>query len=221
MILIQYLENIEKTTEKLLKETRLLREHYDESDLERFERVGKRGARISSGLYLLYRWLLYSICQVSPTYHDTKTFINDECEMMDVSVEQLEEFDFPVYKISLPILLPNRRRQHADFNNAVTASVKEAIKSFCCEHKVEPFQCATMTILTYGGNPRMMVDNDNKEASVVQNGLIPFFLYDDSPDVCNNIYYFKRVDSKEEYRTEIYLVDTEYDIEVIKMIKNI
>ena len=221
MMMIQYLEKIEKTTEKLLKETRSLREYYDNDELERFERAAKRGARISSNLYLLYRWLLYSICQVSPTYNDAKTLIDDECEMMDVSVEQLGEFDYPVYKISLPILLPNIRRQHADFNNAVTASVKEAIISFCREHNVEPFKRATMTILTYGGNPRMMVDNDNKEASVVQNGLIPFFLYDDSPASCNNIYYFKRVDSKEEYRTEIYLVDTEHDIDVMKMIKNI
>ena len=96
MIMIQYIENIEKATEKLLKETRSLREYYDNDELERFEREAKRGARTSSGLYLLYRWLLYSICQVSPNYHDTKAFIDDECEMMDFSGEQLEEFDFPV-----------------------------------------------------------------------------------------------------------------------------
>ena len=58
-------------------------------------------------------------------------------------------------------------------------------------------------------------------ASTHSHGMIQFFLYDDSPDACNNIYYFKRVNSKEEYRTEIYLVDTEHDIDVMKMIKNI
>ena len=61
MTLIQYIENIEKTTEKLLKETRSLREYYDNDELERFERAAKRGMRISSNLYLLYRWLLYSV----------------------------------------------------------------------------------------------------------------------------------------------------------------
>lgn len=221
MILIQYLENIEKATEQLLKETRLLREHYDECDFERLVRVGKRGARISSDLFLSYRGLLLSISHAFPDYPDLETFFGDKCEMMDVSVEQLGEFDFPVYKVSLPILLPNIRRQHADFNNAVTLSVKEAVKRFCYKHNIRPFKRATMIILTYGGNPRVMVDNDNKEASVVQNGMIPYFLFDDSPAACNNVYYFKRVDNNKEYRTEIYIVDSEHDIEVMKMIKSI
>lgn len=223
LLTYQYLENIEKTAEQLIKEVRLLREYYDDfdCDMERFVRVGKRGARISSGLYLAYRGLLLSLSRYIPEHPEIKTIHNEECEMMDVSVEQLEEFDFPVYKISLPILLPNIRRPHADFNNAVTVSVKEAVKRFCYEHSFRPFDRATMIILTYGGYPGMMVDNDNKEMSVVQNGMIPYFLSDDTPDSCNNVYYFKRVGSNKEYRTEIYIVDSDHDLEVMKMVKSI
>ena len=66
-----------------------------------------------------------------------------------------------------------------------------------------------------------MVDNDNKEASVIQNGMIPYFICDDSPVACNNAYYFKQVDDHEEYRTEIYVVDSAHDIEVLQFIKGI
>ena len=215
-----YIERIEKASEKLIKETQLLKKHNKEYDFESLALDGKRGARISSDLYLSYRQILLSLCSFFPRHFDSNKVYSGECEMMDVSVERLEIFDFPVYKISFPVLLPNIRRQHAEFNNALTVSIKEAVKRYCREHRVQPFKCATMIILTYGGNPRMMVDNDNKEASMIQNGMIQFFFYDDSPASCNNIYYFKRVDSKEEYRTEIYLVDSEHDIEVMKMIKD-
>lgn len=220
-VIYDIIEKIEKASEELIKEAQLLRKHNKEYDFERLMLDGKRGARISSDLFLSYRQILLSLCSFFPRHFDSNKVYNGECEMLDVSVERLEDFDFPAYKISLPALLPNVRRQHAEFNNALTVSIKEAVNRYCREHSVQPFICATMIILTYGGNPRVMVDNDNKEASVIQNGMIRFFLYDDSPASCNNIYYFKRVDSKEEYRTEIYLVDSEHDIEVMKMIKNI
>ena len=217
----EYLEYIEKTNEKLRKGTRLLRKYYDEYDPERLVREGKRAMRLSSGLYLSYRDLLLSLDMDVPNLPGLERLFDDERKKMNISVEQLKGFDFPVYKISLPLLLPNKRRQCTDYKNALTEAVNTAVRSFSIDNDIRPFRYATMIILSYGGSPILMVDNDNKEASVIQNGMISFFICDDTPAACNNAYYFKQVDDHKEYRTEIYVVDSAHDIEVLQFIKSI
>ena len=49
-----YIERIEKASEKLIKETQLLKKYNKEYDFESLALDGKRGARISSDLYLSY-----------------------------------------------------------------------------------------------------------------------------------------------------------------------
>ena len=53
------------------------------------------------------------------------------------------------------------------------------------------------------------------------NGLIGRVLLDDRPTTCNTAYYTKMVDDPKEVKTEVYIVDSSHDIEVLSMIKSI
>lgn len=65
-----------------------------------------------------------------------------------------------------------------------------------------------------------MIDNDNKEASIILNGLIGKVLLDDRPTTCNTSYYTKMVDDPKEVKTEVFIVESDHDIEVLSMIKS-
>ena len=212
-------EIIQNACKELQRSARLIERHQDECDYESLMNAGKRGLHITSGLCKAYRELLLSLHESIPSLPGLDRILDIECEAMGISVEQLTEFEFPVYKISLPMLLPNIRRKKADFNDAVTGTVKDAVRRFCAENSISPFDYATVILLSYCSSPQMMVDNDNKEASVIQNGLIGCFLTDDSPMVCNNVYYCKTVE--DDFRTEIYIVDSEHDVEVMRIVKDI
>ena len=209
---IERLQSDSRTVEQIV---RLLEKYYEEANLERLVSTIKKGLRVSSDLFLRHRELLLSLHEQFPSLSGSDGMIGVHTEVMKVSVERLKEFGFPVYRVSLPLLLPNVRRRREDFNNAVTQSVKEAVRCFCVEKDVCLFDCATVIYLSYGGT----IDNDNKEASVIQNGMIGYLLTDDAPSVCNSIYYYIR--AEKDHHTEIYVVDSAHDIEVLQYIKGI
>ena len=64
-VIYDIIEKIEKASEELIKEAQLLRKHNKEYDFERLMLDGKRGARISSDLFLAYRQILLSLCSFS------------------------------------------------------------------------------------------------------------------------------------------------------------
>ena len=209
------IEKLQRYSGEAEKIARLLEKYHEEGDYERLVSSIKKGLRVTSDMFLSYRDFLFTLYELFPSFSWSKGILDSTYETMNVFVEQLMDFDFPVYKVSLPLLLPNMRRRREDFNNAVTQSVQEAVRCFCMENDVSPFDCATVFYLSYGGK----IDNDNKEASVIQNGLIGYLLTDDAPSVCNSVYYC--AGAKEDRRTEIYIVDSAHDIEVLQFIKDI
>ena len=83
--------------------------------------------------------------------------------------------------------------------------------------KIERIQWARSD---YIDDIRMWCDNDNKEASVIINGLIGHFLIDDSPYTCDTAYYCKSK-GVDQNKTEIYIVDDEHDIDLLFLIRDI
>lgn len=178
---------------------------------------GENALRCTVDLYQLYRELLLSLYELMPSVPQTVN-VNKFCwESLDISVERSAEFDFPVYKIALPTLLPNKRKRKVERNSVITESVSTAVSQFCSEHHIAPFAHATVVFLSHHQSGSIAIDNDNLDSAVIINSLNGRFLRDDRPDVCNTIYYSKVA---EEIKTEIFIVDSNHDIEVLSFIKS-
>lgn len=173
--------------------------------------------RHASKIYLLYRELLLSLCELIPSVRQTTNEQAACCEMLSVSVERLKDFSFPVYKISLPFLLPNKRKRNAERNGVITDSVSVAVGRFCREHHIAPFAHATVIFLSHYQRGSVTVDADNLDSAVVMNSLNGKFLRDDRPEVCNTMYYSK---FSKKAITEIFVVESDHDIEVLSLIKS-
>lgn len=213
-------ERIQQLSQELLTNTRLLQKYQDKCDFDRFVSTTKKGARITSNMFLLYRELLLSLKESIPSFPGLDRINHIECEIMGISVEQVADFDFPMYKITLPMLLPNMRRRKEDYNNALAQTVNEAVHHFCIENSIQPFEHAKVAFLTYCNHPQFAIDNDNKEASVIINGLIGHFLIDDSPYTCDTAYYCKSKGVGQN-KTEIYITDNEHEIDLMFLIHDI
>lgn len=209
------IERIQSNSQEVEQIVRLLEKYHEEGNYDCLVSTIKRGLRVTSDMFLRQREILLSLHELLPSFSWSKGILDSKYETMNVFVEQLMDFDFPVYKVSLPLLLPNMRRRREDFNNAITQSVMDAVRCFCVKNNVRPFEVATVFYLSFGET----IDNDNKEASVIQNGLIGYLLNDDSPATCHSIYYHGN--SEENRHTEIYVVDSAHDIEVLQFIKDI
>ena len=173
----------------------------------------------ASSVYMTIRGLILFLYTGLPSVPQQLPQI--EAEQFSVSFEKLKEFSFPVFKISMPFLLPNKRKRNLDRNNAITNSVITAVDEYIL-HNSSPFlRHATVFFVSSNKNVHYMIDNDNKEASIILNGLIGRVLLDDRPTTCNTAYYTKMVDDPKEVKTEVYIVDSSHDIEVLSMIKSI
>ena len=119
----------------------------------------------------------------------------------------------------MPYLIPNKRRKSAAFfKSALTETVIAAVRQFCLDNHIRPIARATVIFLScFDFNPNTVADNDNKESAVILNGLNGFLLRDDNSAVCNTIYYARQVDRN--IKTEIYIVDSDHDVEILSMIK--
>ena len=170
----------------------------------------------ASKIYLLYRELLLSLCELIPSVRQTTNEQEACCEMLSVSVERLKDFSFLVYKISLPFLLPNKRKRNAERNGVITDSVSVAVGRFCREHHIAPFAHATVVLLSHQSG-RVTIDHDNLDSAAIINSLNGRFIRDDRPDVCNMIFYSK---FSKKAITEIFVVDSDHDIEVLSLIKS-
>lgn len=208
------IERIHSNSQEVEQIVCLLEKYHEEGNYDCLVSTIKRGLRVTSDMFLRQREILLSLHELLPSFSWSKGILDSKYETMNVFVEQLMDFDFPVYKVSLPLLLPNMRRRREDFNNAITQSVMDAVRCFCVKNNVRPFEVATVFYLSFGET----IDNDNKEASVIQNGLIGYLLNDDSPATCQSIYYHGN--SEENRHTEIYVVDSAHDIEVLQFIKD-
>ena len=173
--------------------------------------------RNASKVYLLYRELLLSLCELMPSVPQSVNVYELCRELLGISVERSKEFDFPVYRITLPFLLPNKRKRKAERNGIITESVRDAVSRFCRGHHITPFAHATVIFLSHYQNGSVTIDNDNLDSAVIINSLNGRLIRDDRPEVCNTMYY-SRVSEKA--ITEIYVVDSDHDVELLAFIKS-
>lgn len=173
--------------------------------------------RNASKVYLLYRELLLSLCELMPSVPQTANVYELCRELLGISVERSKEFDFPVYRITLPFLLPNKRKRKAERNDIITESVRDAVSRFCRGHHITPFTCATVIFLSHYQNGSVTIDNDNLDSAVIINSLNGRLIRDDRPEVCNTMYYSK---VSEKAITEIFVVGSNHDVELLAFIKS-
>lgn len=191
---------------------------YRRCDFVKMLQKAEQSLRCISTIYLYNRMLLVSLYGLIPSLPRTVDIHKAECEALNISVEKVDAFLYPVYKISLPILLPNKRRKKADRNDAITSTVYAAVRRYCNENNIEPFEHATVIIATYYENSSFSIDNDNIDSAIIMNGLSGCFIRDDSCTcVGSTIYYSEQV--IEGALTEIYIVDSKHDCEVYSKIK--
>ena len=171
----------------------------------------------ASELYLNNRRLVLSVHETCPSL--PRLFYSTDSEDLGIHVDALEEFDFPVYRISLPLFIPNKRSKAIRYKSALTDAVFSAVRQFASANDIHPFEKATVFFVSYyQGRINGIIDNDNKESTVILNGLNCFLLRDDRPTSCNTVYYEKQI-SESGAKTEIYVVDSKHDLVVFSMIK--
>ena len=173
--------------------------------------------RNASNVYLLYRELLLSLCELMPSASQSVNVYELCRELLGISVERSKEFDFPVYRITLPFLLPNKRKRKAERNDIITESVRDAVSRFCRGHHITPFTYATIIFLSHYQNGSVTIDNDNLDSAVIINSLNGRLIRDDRPEVCNTMYYSK---VSEKAITEIFVIDSDHDVELLAFIKS-
>ena len=130
----------------------------------------------ASKVYLLYRELLLSLCELMPSVSRSVNVYELCRELLGISVEMSKEFDFPVYRITLPFLLPNKRKRKAERNGVITGSVRDAVSQFCRGYHITPFAYATVIFLSHYQRGSVTVDADNLDSAVVMNSLNGKFL---------------------------------------------
>ena len=186
---------------------------FNECEYEKLMDAAERGMRLSSDLFLKYRELLLSLYDSFPDFPQNIERV--DYASFRISIEQLEAF--PAYRISMPFLLPNKRRRKTLIKTALSYVVHDVIRKYCDENHIYPFRRATVIYVSYYTSKMFAVDNDNLETGFIQNTLIGSLLSDDNGRCCDTIYYTKDVPLRP--RTEIYVVDSAYDLEVYSMIK--
>ncbi len=219
MIAFDYIECIKKGELDLIALSDKLEKSCRDRDYETLFDTTEKSLRKASSVYMMNRNLLLWIYSVIPTF--PRRLPKIEAEEFNVSFTVIKEFSFPVYKLSMPFLLPNKRKRNLDRNNAITNAVISAVKEYRDHNWIDLIRRATVFFVSTNKNNSYFIDNDNKEASIILNGLIFRVLFDDRPTSCNTAYYTKLVDDPKEVKTEVYIVDSDHDIEVLSMIKSI
>lgn len=178
---------------------------------------GENSLRYTVELYRLYRELLLSLYEVMPSVPQSENTYKFCWDLIGISVERSKEFDFPVYKITLPILLPNKRKRKVERNSVITESVSVAVSQYCSEHSITPFTHATVIFYSHYESGGITVDNDNLDSAVIINSLNGRLIRDDRPEVCNTMFYSK---ISEKAITEIFVVDSDHDVELLALLKS-
>lgn len=210
------MQSIENSLQLISRDIQLQQENYNEGYIDKLVSVAERNLENISSMYLSQRELLLSLYDF---FSSRPRIVNKiEFSALKVSVKALDNFTFPVYKITLPYLIPNKREKKATFKNAVTNSVLNAVTEFCEENHVTPIEYASLYIVSSHEKENLNVDNDNKESVVITNGLIGKLIMDDRASRCNTSYYFIKSDAGA--KTEIYVTDNQNDLTVFAAIKS-
>ena len=214
--------HITELSQKQLEYSKQLIRYCYECDCTKLMSTAEKALCLSSESFSACRELLLFIYSAVPTLPHAE--IEDiQNKVLNVSVETFALSGFNAYRIALPFLLPNKRRKSTDFKNAITVAVSDAVRRFCLENGVKPFDRASVFFVSYyrpESSFVSIVDNDNKESSMIQNAMIGSFLRDDQATVCDT-YYCSKVVRDSYPKTEIYVVGSEHDVEVLSFIKAI
>lgn len=205
MTIFNRIIKIQSAIDKIYKKSKDLDQLCDDDESEKLLNKSEQLLSSISSLYVSVRNLLLPMYNALPTVTPKADQI--AISAMQISVEVLDQYQFPVYKITLPYLLPNKRERKTVLKNALTSTVILAVDDFCSKNRIKPFKVATVFFLSsYEGN-NLNVDNDNKESPVILNGLIGKFIRDDCAMACNTVYLSKQVD--EGAVTEIFITEKE------------
>lgn len=206
---------IEKYTKETISNSEDYLSLYKSYDFIKLMNKAEKNLKTTSMLLISQRDMLLALYEAFPSF--SQRMNNILFEAFQISVVRLECFNYPVYKISLPFLLPNKREKKAALKNAITGSVIKAVNQYCKGHSITPFSVAHIFIVSSYDGEYLNVDNDNKESVTIINGLIGNFIRDDRSSRCHTTYYSKRIESGA--KTEIYITDVDTDIEVYAAIK--
>lgn len=214
--MIDSIEEVRKKAKTALDNSDKLLRLYQDKDYDRVVRTAESNLKTISALFLSQREMLLLLYEFMPDIPNNVEAIENNA--LHISIELLKQYRFPVYKITLPYLIPNKREKKTIFKNAITDAVSNAAKRYCEENRIKPFDRATVIFVSSYERESLNVDNDNKESSVIMNGLIGRFIRDDRASVCNTIYYAQKIESGS--MTEIYITDNDYDVELYAAIKH-
>lgn len=218
MTSIDLIKRIKKDALELMVLADKLEESRRESDYENLLDSTEKTLQRASSVYMTIRGLLLWIYSGIPNI--PRTLPKIEAAELNVSFSVMNGGAFPIYKLSMPYLLPNKRKRNAQRNDAITNAVISAVGEYIDNNKIDLIRHATVFFVSSNKNVNYMIDNDNKEASIILNGLIGKVLLDDRPTTCNTSYYTKMVDDPKEVKTEVFIVESNHDIEVLSMIKS-
>lgn len=208
---------IKKETGNLRSFSERLERSSDECDFDKLLGTAEKCLQSSSTIYLMARDLISSMYMLIPSFPFYLEEDKVDFDTLRVSIETIKEFDYPVYRISFPFLLPNKRKKKVDFNDAMLHTVNAALRRYRDDYGVQLFDRAIVIFVSYYEDQSITIDNDNKETSVILNGLSGILIRDDHVSVCDTIYCAKKSDQGE--RTEVYVTDSDHDLDVYAWIK--
>lgn len=214
---MEFIHNIKKGVFDLIILADSLERSRRECDYENLLDATEKALQTASSVYMMTRELLLWLYEGLPGV--PRQLPQMEAENLHVSFEKMKKFAFPVYKISMPFLLPNKRKRNLDRNNAIVNAVISAVRKYLQNNTIHRFRHATVFFVSSNKNNNYLIDNDNKESSIILNGLIGNLILDDRPTTCNTAYYTRMVDDPKEVKTEVFVVDADHDTEVLSMIK--
>lgn len=219
--MINIAECIEKMHLQMMEQGLTLKsiDHYFQiCDYLKLLEEGERYLRRVLKMFLLSRELICSLYEMLPSLPQTVDVHKAVCNVLNISVGTVDTFPYPVFRITLPYLLPNKRRRKTERNDAIPGTVQTAVRQYCNENGIEPFQHATVFFVSYYGSGGSSIDNDNKESATIMNGLCGLLIRDDRPSFIDTCYVAKQTD--QDAKTEIYVVNREHGGEVYSTLES-
>ena len=216
MDLINSLNILEDKLKSYIAIVKRYKQVVEQGDFDTLTTLSENGLKKVSLLHLSHRDFLLSLYDLLPCTPHRAEII--ETDALQITVNKMAEFDFPVYKITLPYLMPNKRERKSYYKNAITNTVANAVDLFCKNNEIDQFNYATVFFVSSYENQSLNVDNDNKEVTSILNGLIGRFIVDDRASSCDIAYHYQKIDSGA--KTEVYISDTDDFMSVYNAVVN-
>ena len=128
-------------------------------------------------------------------------------EHIDISIKQIEYREFSAYKITLPVLLPQKYGKVGTYKDMWLNCFKAAVERYCSKNNVieridNPGIAFVHRFTKYTDN-QIVKDTDNYDVSLVMNMLQTYFISDDRNA---SLYRCNKHDASESC-TEVFIMD--------------